>query len=81
MSNHHTVVIISRALFQTDPMNTRCKENDCFDEYDDIAADILGRLEAGESLKTALAETITTGSTTAKKPPYLSARSRRPSNG
>lgn len=29
---------ISKILFQLDPMNTSCVENDLFDEYDDIAA-------------------------------------------
>jgi len=45
---------ISRALFETDPMNTCCKENNCFDEYYGIAGDIATRVEEGESLKQAL---------------------------
>ena len=49
---------ISRALFENDPMNTCCKENDCFDEYDLIAADVAESLEAGAALKDALAEAI-----------------------
>lgn len=31
---------ISKALFDTDPMQTCCKENDCFDEYDLVATQI-----------------------------------------
>ena len=49
---------ISRALFESDPMNTCCKENDCFDEYDRVAADVAQSLEAGSTLKEALAEAI-----------------------
>jgi hypothetical protein len=49
---------ISKALFDSDPMNTCCKENDCFDEYDLIAADVAESLEAGAALKDALAEAI-----------------------
>jgi hypothetical protein len=49
---------ISRALFESDPMNTCCKENDCFDEYDRIAAGVAESLEAGATLKEALAGAI-----------------------
>jgi len=49
---------ISRTLFESDPMNTCCKENDCFDEYDRVAADVAQNLEAGAALKDALAEAI-----------------------
>ncbi|KFZ29894.1 hypothetical protein IDAT_02035 [Pseudidiomarina atlantica] len=28
---------ISRAFFKSDPMNTGCQENECFDEYERIA--------------------------------------------
>lgn len=31
---------ISLFLFENDPMNTCCKENDAFDEYDFIASEI-----------------------------------------
>ena len=46
--------MISRALFEFDPMNTCCKENDCFDEYAWIAESVEGRLRQGFSLKQAL---------------------------
>ncbi|MFB2706547.1 hypothetical protein [Marinobacter shengliensis] len=46
--------MISRALFEFDPMNTCCKENDCFDEYDRIAESVEGRLRQGFTLKEAL---------------------------
>jgi hypothetical protein len=46
--------MISRALFEFDPMNTCCKENDCFDEYDRIGEGVEGRLRQGFSLKQAL---------------------------
>lgn len=40
MISKHSVEQISQALFETDPMNTGCKENECFDEYDRVASDI-----------------------------------------
>ena len=46
--------MISRALFEFDPMNTCCKENDCFDEYDRIAGGVEWRLRQGFTLKQAL---------------------------
>jgi len=58
MSQQYTAEILSRALFYTDPMNTCCQENDCFDEYDAIAVDIVDRLENGASIKRALSEAI-----------------------
>ena len=36
--------MISRALFEFDPMNTCRKENDCFDEYYKVAEVIVQRL-------------------------------------
>jgi len=50
--------MISRALFEFDPMNTCCKENDCFDEYDKVAEVVVQRLFEGESLKQALPAVI-----------------------
>ena len=52
--SRHSVEQISQALFETDPMRTCCKENDCFDEYDKVAEDVAERLLGGESLKQAL---------------------------
>jgi len=52
--SRHSAEQISKALFETDPMNTCCKENDCFDEYDKVAEDVAQRLWEGESLKQAL---------------------------
>ena len=31
------VAIMSKVLFELDPAGTCCKENDCFDEYDNTA--------------------------------------------
>jgi len=45
---------ISQALFEADPMNTCCKENGCFDEYDGIAEAISARLVTGDNLEQAL---------------------------
>nr|WP_298521776.1 hypothetical protein [uncultured Halomonas sp.] len=49
---------LSCALFDADPMDTCCKENDCFDEYDAIAEDILSKHEQGQSLEKALRDTF-----------------------
>ena len=54
MLSRHSAEQISKALFETDPMNTCCKENDCFDEYDKVAEDVAQRLWEGESLEQAL---------------------------
>lgn len=58
MISKHSAEQISKALFETDPMNTGCKENDCFDEYDRVARDIAGRLAEGESIEEALSTEI-----------------------
>jgi hypothetical protein len=58
MISRHSVEQISQALFKTDPMRTCCKENDCFDEYDRVASDVLDRLVAGERLEQALSTEI-----------------------
>ncbi|MBM7457241.1 hypothetical protein HNR62_003153 [Oceanisphaera litoralis] len=50
---------ISRLLFDADPMNTCCRENDCFDEYDAIAADISHGLASGEQLGHAVKRALT----------------------
>lgn len=39
------VGIISEALFEVDPMNTGCVENDLEDEYDYVAVDIYESVE------------------------------------
>lgn len=54
MKKYFTPEQISDALFHTDPMNTCCKENDCFDEYDRIARGVSSQLLEGFNLKEAL---------------------------
>lgn len=54
MNETLSVKSISKALFETDPMNTCCKENDCFDEYDRVAAGVVAKLDEGFDLKQAL---------------------------
>ncbi|WP_152206981.1 hypothetical protein [Marinobacter changyiensis] len=49
---------ISQALFETDPMNTCCKENHCFDEYDREAVGVKESLDKGQSLEQALIQEI-----------------------
>lgn len=53
-----TAESISRALFHADPMHTCCLENDCYDEYDRVADDVMDRLNAGEPLSAALVGAI-----------------------
>ncbi|MBJ6137966.1 hypothetical protein [Marinobacter litoralis] len=56
MTLNVTTEQLSHALFQTDPANTCCKENDYFDEYDYVAEAIVERMVEGMSLEKALAE-------------------------
>lgn len=58
MNMYPTTEQISKALFESDPMNTCCKENDCYDEYDSVAAEVVQHLEEGATLKGALARAI-----------------------
>lgn len=58
MISKYSVEQISLAFFETDPMNTGCKENECFDEYDRVARDIADRLAEGESIEEALSTEI-----------------------
>lgn len=46
--------LISQSLFELDPMNTCCKENDCFDEYDFVAKHIYKHTVQGLSLENAI---------------------------
>lgn len=45
---------VSRALFETDPMHTACKENDCFDEYNHVARGVVAEIEGGATPDAAL---------------------------
>ena len=54
MFSNYSAEQISKALFETDLMNTSCKENDCFDEYDCVAEAVAERLSEGHSLKQGL---------------------------
>lgn len=54
MSTRLTPQQISKALFESDPMNTCCKENDCFDEYGYVAKAVTEKLAKGFSLEQAL---------------------------
>jgi hypothetical protein len=54
MLSSYSAKQISKALFETDPMNTCCKENDCFDEYDRVAEAVAEMLAGGHSMSQAL---------------------------
>ena len=58
MNRHLTTDQISRALFESDPMHTCSKENDCYDEYDYVAEDVSKRLQTGQDLASALEKEI-----------------------
>ena len=58
MGKPYSAKQISEALFQSDPMNTGCKENDCEDEYDMIAQTVMERVDQGGSLPDALYQTL-----------------------
>jgi hypothetical protein len=58
MSASLTPQQISKALFQTDPMSTCCKENDCVDEYDYVADTLAEKLGEGFNLNQALTTAI-----------------------
>ena len=58
MNTYLTTDQISRALFESDPMHTCCKENDCYDEYDYVAEDVSKRLQEGQDLASALEKEI-----------------------
>ncbi|MCL7744276.1 hypothetical protein LV476_04830 [Guyparkeria hydrothermalis] len=49
---------VSRILFETDPMHTACKENDCFDEYDRVARGVIAEIENGVTLDGALEQVL-----------------------
>lgn len=49
-----TVESLSNWLFDTDPAHTCCKENDCFDEYDYIAATAVDFMDSGDKPQAAL---------------------------
>lgn len=54
MESLPTANVISQALFQADPMRTCCVENECYDEYDRVAASAEMYLEEGYTLAQAL---------------------------
>lgn len=58
MNNSLTPERISDVLFTHDPLQTACKENDCFDEYDFIAYGVAKRLNRGEALEAALKQAL-----------------------
>ena len=51
---------VSRALFETDPMHTACRENDCFDEYDRVARDVVAEIDDGATVRVALQRALVT---------------------
>ena len=58
MSSLFTAEQISMALFKTDPIHTCCQENDCIDEYDRVAKDVVDRMADGQSFEGALHDAL-----------------------
>ncbi|MBT00069.1 MAG: hypothetical protein CMI01_15515 [Oceanospirillaceae bacterium] len=58
MSRDYTAEQISQTLFETDPLNTCCRENECWDEYDHVAQTIAQDVLRGASLQRALEKAI-----------------------
>lgn len=56
MLNTLTDERISQVLFETDPMGTCCKENDCFDEYDSVALSIYEKISSGQPVGEAISQ-------------------------
>lgn len=53
-----TIESLSAWLYETDPMNTCCKENECFDEYDRVASTALDLIEKGETTSAAVTKAL-----------------------
>lgn len=49
---------LAEVLFQQDPMNTCCRENDCTDEYDGAASAVIDLVEQGTPLPAALSQVL-----------------------
>lgn len=57
--NEISVHQLSILLYNLDPLNTCCKENNCHDEYDQVASWTSEAMAEGKDLNTALHQTIT----------------------
>lgn len=53
------VLNLSQTLYEHDPMGTCCKENDNFDEYNNIAAQTADLIDEGHSFSAALGRALT----------------------
>lgn len=60
MEQRYTAAQVSKALFEMDPVNTCCKENECPDEYDRVAQTIVDELilNPTQSLHFAMVQSI-----------------------
>ena len=54
--NYHDSFVLANIMYDVDPGNTCCKENECTDEYDSIAAIIVDELDLGIPIETAISE-------------------------
>lgn len=49
---------LCQTLFELDPMGTCCKENDSYDEYNNIAAQAADLIDDGHSFRSALGRVL-----------------------
>ncbi|MCX4190809.1 hypothetical protein [Methylophaga sp. OBS3] len=49
---------LCQTLYENDPMGTCCKENECFDEYNHIAAQTADLMDQGYPFKAALTSVL-----------------------
>jgi hypothetical protein len=56
---NESVEQLSRLLYEQDPMGTCCRENECFDEYDLIAASVVELVDQGLTYEASLKGVLT----------------------
>ncbi|MDN7124152.1 hypothetical protein [Pseudidiomarina terrestris] len=49
---------LNKALFESDPMNTGCQENDAYDEYEGIAAAAVNYMIRGATERDAITQAL-----------------------
>lgn len=53
-----SVLNLSQTLYEHDPMGTCCRENDIYDEYNNIAAQTADLIDDGHSFRSALGRVL-----------------------
>jgi len=60
MNTNDKVFDLSAILYENDPMNTCCVENECIDEYDSVSEDIVISIEDGMPIELAIKTILNT---------------------